>query len=106
MHKTKISRYTFSLYRFAKSLPSVADPDPGSGAFLTPGSGIRIEQTGSYSYSLETIFWGLKYLHSFMRIRDPDTGWKKFGSGIRKNILDPQHCPCHRVLDDGIRDPE
>ncbi len=22
-------------------VPSVADPDPGSGAFLTPGSGIR-----------------------------------------------------------------
>jgi hypothetical protein len=32
------------------------------------------------SESLETIFPGLKYLISFMRIRDP--GWKKFGSGI------------------------
>jgi hypothetical protein len=29
---------------------SIADPDPGSGAFLTPGSGIRIrvEQPESY----------------------------------------------------------
>ncbi len=26
---------------FAVALVSVADPDPGSGAFLTPGSGIR-----------------------------------------------------------------
>ncbi len=32
--------------------------------------------------------FGLKYLNSLMRIRDP--GWKKFGSGI--NIPDPQHC--------------
>jgi hypothetical protein len=34
--------------------------------------------------SLETIFfifWGLKYLNSFMRIWDP--GWKKVGSVIR-----------------------
>ncbi len=35
---------------------SVADPDPGSGAFFTPGSGIRDEQPGSYFYSVETIF--------------------------------------------------
>jgi hypothetical protein len=55
------------------------------------------------SESLETIF-GLKYLNSFMRIRDP--GWEKFGSVIREknlgsgmknfgsgiNIPDPQHC--------------
>jgi hypothetical protein len=47
---------------------SVADPDPGSGAFLTldPGSGMG-KKSGSgsvmnnpdhISYSLETIFWG------------------------------------------------
>ncbi len=49
---------------------SVADPDPGSGAFLTPGSGIlnrffpdpgsRISDPGSQTHifeSLETIFW-------------------------------------------------
>jgi hypothetical protein len=45
-------------------------------------------------------FFGLKYLNSLMRIRDP--GWKKFGFWIRdgkkksdpgagKNIPDPQH---------------
>jgi hypothetical protein len=49
---------------------SVADPDPGSGAFLTPGSGIgffripypgsRIPDPGSQTHtfdSLVTIFW-------------------------------------------------
>jgi hypothetical protein len=73
-----------------------ADPASGSGAFLTPGSGIgkkmriqiRNEQPGHISESLETIF-GLKYLNFYlMRIRDP--GCRKFGSGI--NIPDPQHC--------------
>ena len=50
---------------------SVADPDPGLGAFLTPGwdgrksasgSGIRDEQPGSYFLELRThffcFFWG------------------------------------------------
>ncbi len=42
---------------------SVADPDPGSGAFLTPVSGIRnrfFPDPGSQTHifeSLETIFW-------------------------------------------------
>ncbi len=42
---------------------SDADPDPGSGAFLTPGSGIRnkfFSDPGSQSHifeSLVTIFW-------------------------------------------------
>jgi hypothetical protein len=83
----------------------VADPDPRSGAFLIPGSGIgkkiRIRNNPDHtSESLETIF-GLKYVNSLMRIRDP--GWKKFGSwiwdwdeknsdpGSGINILDPQH---------------
>jgi hypothetical protein len=74
---------------------SVADPDPGSGAFLTPGSGmgrksasgsgIRDEQPGSYLLELRNHFFcfflGLKYLNSLMRIREP--GWRQFGSGIR-----------------------
>ncbi len=69
--------------------------DPGSGAFLilTPGSGIG-KKSGSgsgmnnpnlISESLETIFW-VKILKSWMRIRarkNTDTGWKKFGSGIK-----------------------
>ncbi len=49
---------------------SVADPDPGSGAFLTPGSGIWnrfFPDTGSQIHifeSLVTIFWGKKYYNS------------------------------------------
>jgi hypothetical protein len=85
---------------------SVADPDPGSGAFLTPGSGmgrksasgsgIRDEQPVSYFLELRNHFFGffgVKYLiwcgsgMETIRIRDP--GWKKVGSGI--NIPDPQH---------------
>jgi hypothetical protein len=34
-----------------------------------------------FSESLENLFFGLIYLNSLLRIRDP--GWKKFGSGIR-----------------------
>ncbi len=67
----------------------VADPDPGSGAFLTPGSwmgeksdsGSGMNNPNHISESLETIFWVkiLKFFHA-------DPGWKKIGSGI--NIPD------------------
>jgi hypothetical protein len=80
---------------------SVADPDPGSGAFLTPGSGmgrksasgsgIQDEQSGSYFLELRNQFFGVKILKFFdaypgsgmetVRFRVP--GWKKVGSGIR-----------------------
>ncbi len=83
--------------------PSVADPDPGSGAFLTPVSGMN--NPDHISESLETIFW-VKILKFF----DADPGWKKCGSGIRDeknlypgsgmNIRNPQHClhpTCSRV---------
>jgi hypothetical protein len=67
------------------------DPDPGS----------RINYPDHIFKSLETIFWVkiLKFSDA-----DPGPGWKKFGSGIRdgkksdlgsgirKNIPDPQHC--------------
>jgi hypothetical protein len=62
------------------------------------GSGSGMNNPDHISESLETIF-GLKYLNSLMRIRDPrwknsNPGWKKFGSGIEKiririNIPDP-----------------
>ncbi len=51
---------------------SVADPDPGTGAFLTPGSGmgkksgfgsevqIRDEQPGSYFLELRNHFFGIR----------------------------------------------
>ncbi len=70
---------------------SVADQDPGSGAFLTPGSGIqdgkkegsgsgiRNEHPGSNFLELRNHFLGLKYLNSLMRIQDP-------GSGDGKNL--------------------
>jgi hypothetical protein len=71
--------------------------DPGLGAFLTPGSGIRDgrksvsgsgirdEQSGSYFLELRNRFFaflGLKCLNALMRIRDP--GWRQFGSGMKK----------------------
>ncbi len=73
----------------------------GSGALLTPGAGM-VKKPGSGSgmnnldhiyESLETIF-GLKYLNSLMRIRDPgwkirirDSGWKKFGSATLRYTI-------------------
>jgi hypothetical protein len=74
------------------------DPDPGSGAFLTPGSrsGIRDEQPRSHFLELRNHFLGLKYLNSFTRIRDPgwknsDPGWKNSDPGSGINIPNPQH---------------
>jgi hypothetical protein len=100
-------------------MPSVADPDPGLGAFLIPGSGIRDgrksasgsgirnEQTVSYFLELRNhffAFWGVKILKFFdedpgsgmetVRIRDG----KKSVPGSRINIPDPQHCICHSRL--------
>ncbi len=77
---------------------SVADPDPGSSAFLTPGSGFRYSGSGMgkksgsgsrirneqpYFLELGNHFSVLKYLNSLIWIRYPDSGWEKFGSGIR-----------------------
>ncbi len=65
--------------------------DPGSGMGKKSGSGSGMNNPDHISESLETIFLGLKYLNSLMRIRD--TGWKKIGSGIRDidHIYD-NHC--------------
>jgi hypothetical protein len=91
----------------ANVFSSVADPDPGLGAFLTPGSGIRDGrksasgsgirdgQPGSYFLEFRNhffAFFGVKILKFFDEdpgsgIRDP--GWRQFGSGI--NIPDPPH---------------
>ncbi len=67
----------------------VADPDPGSGAFLTPrwvknqypdlGSRSRMN-THHIFESLETIFGDLKKMYTFF---DADPGWNKFGSGVK-----------------------
>ena len=74
---------------------SVADPDPGLGTFLTPGSGIRDgrksvsgsgirdEQPGSYFLELRNhflAFLGVKILKFFDA--DPGSGIETVGSGI------------------------
>ncbi len=69
---------------------SAADPDPGYGAFLTPGSGMGIKlgsesgmnNSDHTSESLETTFW-IKILKFFDA--DPGSGWKKSGSEMGKN---------------------
>jgi hypothetical protein len=69
---------------------SAADPDPRSGAFLTPGSGMGIKlgsesgmnNSDHISESLETIFW-VKKLKFFDA--DPGSGWEKSGSEMGKN---------------------
>jgi hypothetical protein len=59
----------------------VADPDPGSGAFLTPESGRMGKKN-------EDPDLGLTTRNTLIR----DLGWKKIGSGMAKIwIRDPQH---------------
>jgi hypothetical protein len=78
----------------------VLDPDPGSGAFLIPGSRIRDGQksgSGSgmnnpdhISECLETIFWEVKILKFFTA--NPRSGiqdGKKFGFGRKNTDPDP-----------------
>jgi hypothetical protein len=80
---------------------SVADLDPGSVAFLTPGSGMGkksgygsgMNNPDHISEKLETNFLGLKY--KFLDA-DPGSGMEKSGFGI--NISYPQHCCPHPVL--------
>jgi hypothetical protein len=86
---------------------SVADPDPGFGALLTPGSGMGkksgsgsgIRNPDHISKSLETIFW-VKILKFF----DADLGWKKNtepGSGMEKSRIRDQGW---KKVGSGIRD--
>jgi hypothetical protein len=66
---------------------SVADPDPVSGAFFTPGSvigmgrksgsGSRLNNPDHIFEILETIFWV-----EILKFFDADPRWKKFGTGI------------------------
>jgi hypothetical protein len=69
---------------------SVADPGSGIGCLFDPwirdpgwekvGIRIRDKQPGSYFFELRNhffAFWGLKYLNSLMRIRDPGSGMEK-----------------------------
>jgi len=64
---------------------SVADPDLGSGAFLSPGSGLEknsgSEDPRSYLLKLRNSS-GLKILKLFHADPDPGFGMEKFGSRI------------------------
>jgi hypothetical protein len=70
---------------------SVEDMDPGSGAFLTPGSGSGMHNPDHISESLETIIW-IKILKFFGT--DPgsgmekksDPGWNQFRSATLLKI--------------------
>jgi hypothetical protein len=69
---------------------SVADPDLGSGAFLTLGSGmgkIRDEQPGSYFRELRNNLWVKIPVLKFF---DVDPGWKNFG-GMEINWIRDKH---------------
>ncbi len=61
----------------------------GSGAFLTPGSGIRIRDpdpgrtTWIIFFRAQKPFFGVTILKFF----DADPGWKKIGSGMGKNRI-------------------
>jgi hypothetical protein len=68
--------------------------EPGSGAFLTPGSGMG-KKSGSgsgmnnpdrISESLEKFVWV-----NILKFFDADPGWKKFGPVSWINIPDLQH---------------
>jgi hypothetical protein len=69
----------------------VADPDPGSGGFLTPGSGIRkrfFPDPGSQGHifeSLVTIFWGKK-IYIFLKI-GPNFFLLHFKNKINLNLV-------------------
>jgi hypothetical protein len=64
--------------------------DPGSGALLTPGSGMgKNQDLGSGSGMNNPNHISETILGENTSILDADPGWKKFGSGI--NIPDPQH---------------
>ena len=66
---------------------SVADPDTGSGAFVTPGSGMNI--LDHISESLETIFW-VKTLEFFNADPYPVSGnFRTPDPGSGNNIPDP-----------------
>ncbi len=73
--------------------PGSRDPGWIKSQDLDPGSGIRNEQPGSYFLELRSHFLGL------FSDADPGSGMEKLrirdgknvGSGIRINILDPQH---------------
>jgi hypothetical protein len=87
-----VDEYHFKVLLVASLLSSVADPDPGSGAFLTPGSGIRNRffpdpRSGSRIQDPKPIFSPL----TFVAVLGSGKGKNQDpGSGV--NIPDPPHC--------------
>ncbi len=66
--------------------------DPGWVDSQHPDTGSGINKPDHIFYSLETIFlffWGLKYLNSLIRLRDP--GWRQFGSGMENSRIRDKH---------------
>jgi hypothetical protein len=51
---------------FNRFLPASSIPDPGSGAFLTPGSGIRNRFFLGSRIQSHIIFWGKKFYNSLL----------------------------------------
>jgi hypothetical protein len=84
--------YSTEVLRFC-----VADPDPGSAAFLAPGSGmgkksrfgVRENILDYISESFVTIFW-VKNTSIPSQLSDPNPGWKNpdTGSGMEKSTSD------------------
>ncbi len=104
---------TVLLWNLLYTVLRIRIQDPGSGAFLTPGSGMG-KKSGSgsgmnnpdhISECFELIFWGynIKFFDAYQRSRIEEFGTgirdgKKMGFGIRDkhpgsriNIPDPQH---------------
>ncbi len=74
---------------------SVAEPDPGSGAFLTSESSSRIRDGKKCRSRIRDVYCSVHPRSCQPWVRDPE--WKKVGSGIRHpasgiNIPDPQQC--------------
>ncbi len=63
-------------------------PDPGSGAFLTTGSGMSKKSGSGLGSGMNNPNHISESLNSLW-IRDP--GWKKFGSGMEKIRIRDQH---------------
>jgi hypothetical protein len=68
----------------------VADPDPGTSAFLTPGSGIRDKHLGSYLREPNINFFGFqkKIFNFFFLFKRSGSGMESPdpGSGLEKDL--------------------
>jgi hypothetical protein len=77
------------LISVADSDPWVRDPGWVKNQEPDPGSGYGMNNPDHISESLETFFWGLKYLNSLMPIRD-GKNWDP-GFGMGNTDPNPEH---------------